>query len=36
MTGSTDDRKKFFGRLFNYANNPLTIAGVVLTTLSGC
>jgi nitrate/TMAO reductase-like tetraheme cytochrome c subunit len=24
-----------FGRLFNYANNPLTLAGAVLTTLSG-
>jgi nitrate/TMAO reductase-like tetraheme cytochrome c subunit len=35
MTASTDDRKKFFGRLFNYANNAITIAGVVLTTLSG-
>jgi hypothetical protein len=32
---SAEDRKKFFGRLFNYANNGLTIAGVVLTTLSG-
>jgi len=28
------DRERFFGRLFNYANNWLTIAGVVLTTLS--
>jgi len=35
MASSTEDRKKFFGRLFNYANNGLTIAGVVLTTLSG-
>ena len=32
---SAEDRKRFFGRLFNYANNGLTIAGVVLTTLSG-
>ncbi len=32
---SAEDRKKFFGRLFNYANNGLTIAGVVLTTISG-
>ncbi len=29
MTASTDDRRKFFGRLFNYANNGLTIAGIV-------
>jgi len=28
------DRERFFGRLFNYANNWLTIAGIVLTTLS--
>ncbi|MBD3856470.1 MAG: NapC/NirT family cytochrome c [Acidobacteria bacterium] len=35
MTASTDERRKFFGRLFNYANNAITIAGVVLTTLSG-
>ena len=35
MTTSVDDRKKFFGRIFNYANNALTIAGVVLTTISG-
>ncbi len=32
---SAEDRKRFFGRLFNYANNGLTIAGVVLTTISG-
>lgn len=30
-----EDRRKLIGRLFNYANNPITIAGVVLTTLSG-
>jgi NapC/NirT cytochrome c family, N-terminal region len=35
MTTDTDDRRRFFGRLFNYANNAITIAGVVLTTLSG-
>jgi hypothetical protein len=35
MTASTDERRKFFGRLFNFANNAITIAGVVLTTLSG-
>ncbi len=35
MTGTTDTRKPASGRLFNYANNGLTIAGVVLTTLSG-
>jgi nitrate/TMAO reductase-like tetraheme cytochrome c subunit len=35
MTASTEDRKKFFGRLFNYANNAITIAGLVLTTISG-
>jgi len=28
------DHKKTIGRLFNYANNLLTIAGVILTTLS--
>jgi len=32
---SAEDRKRFFGRLFNYANNGLTIAGIVLTTVSG-
>ncbi len=35
MTVDIDDRRRFFGRLFNYANNAITIAGVVLTTLSG-
>ena len=35
MAVTTSDRRKFFGRLFNYANNGLTIAGIVLTTLSG-
>lgn len=35
MAASSDDRKKLFGRLFNYANNGLTIAGIVLTTISG-
>ncbi len=35
MTTSAEDRKKFFGRIFNYANNAITIAGVVLTTISG-
>ena len=35
MPTSTEDRRLFFGRLFNFANNGLTIAGVVLTTLSG-
>jgi hypothetical protein len=35
MPGMTEDQKKFFGRLFNYANNGITISGVVLTTLSG-
>jgi hypothetical protein len=34
MTPGTEDRNKFFGRVFNYANNGLTIAGIVLTTLS--
>ena len=34
MTPSTEDRKKFFGRIFNYANNGLTIAGIALTTVS--
>ncbi len=34
MTASSDDRKALFGRLFNYANNGITIAGIVLTTLS--
>jgi nitrate/TMAO reductase-like tetraheme cytochrome c subunit len=31
---ASDERRKTIGRLFNYANNPITIAGVVLTTLS--
>jgi len=35
MAAKTGDRRRFFGRLFNYANNGLTIAGLVLTTLSG-
>jgi len=35
MAVTTSDRRKFFGRLFNYANNGLTIAGIVLTTISG-
>jgi nitrate/TMAO reductase-like tetraheme cytochrome c subunit len=35
VPGTTDTRKPASGRLFNYANNGLTIAGVVLTTLSG-
>ena len=35
MAPSAEDRKKNIGRLFNYANNGITIAGVVLTTLSG-
>ena len=34
MAAEKTDRERFFGRLFNYANNWLTIAGVVLTTLS--
>lgn len=33
MTASAD-RKALLGRLFNYANNGITIAGIVLTTLS--
>jgi len=33
MAATADDRKRFFGRLFNYANNGLTIAGIVLTTM---
>ena len=35
MRGMTEDQKRFFGRLFNYANNGITISGIVLTTLSG-
>jgi hypothetical protein len=35
MPRMTEDQKKFFGRLFNYANNGITISGIVLTTLSG-
>jgi len=31
---SADARRGLFGRLFNYANNPTTIAGIVLTTVS--
>ncbi len=34
MAASSHDRKALFGRLFNYANNGITIAGIVLTTLS--
>ena len=33
MVAATDF-KKSFGRVFNYANNPLTIIGIGLTTLS--
>ncbi len=35
MNISTESRDRFFGRLFNYANNPFTISGTVITTLSG-
>jgi hypothetical protein len=35
VPGTRETRKPASGRLFNYANNGLTIAGVVLTTLSG-
>ena len=34
MAAISQDRKALFGRLFNYANNGITIAGIVLTTLS--
>lgn len=34
MAADTGQGTARFGRLFNYANNPITIAGVVLTTLS--
>jgi len=34
MAASKADRARFFGRLFNFANNPLTIAGIALTTIS--
>lgn len=35
MAHTADSRDKYFSRMFNYANNGLTIAGVVLTTVSG-
>ena len=35
MAQKGDSRRESIGRLFNYANNGITIAGVVLTTLSG-
>jgi hypothetical protein len=35
MTGSDSARDKFLGRLFNYANNAITLSGIVMTTLSG-
>jgi hypothetical protein len=35
VSESGSPRQRSFARLFNYANNGLTIAGVVLTTLSG-
>jgi hypothetical protein len=35
MTANIDEREINFGRLFNYANNPITIAGVLLTTIAG-
>ncbi len=31
---TADERRGLFGRLFNYANNPTTIFGIVLTTVS--
>ncbi len=34
MAASTDDHQGRFGRLFNYSNNGITIAGIVLTTIS--
>jgi len=34
MPTSAENRKHLLGRLFNYANNGLTIAGIVVTTLS--
>ena len=34
MAALSRDRKARFGRYFNYANNGITIAGIVLTTLS--
>jgi hypothetical protein len=34
MIAQHRDQKPLFGRIFNYASNPITIAGVVLTTLS--
>jgi hypothetical protein len=35
MADSTGTRERFVGKLFNYANNPLTVSGIVMTTLSG-
>jgi len=34
MAAISRDKKARFGRYFNYANNGITIAGIVLTTLS--
>ena len=34
MAKMTSDRRNLFGRLFNYANNFLSIMGIVLTTVT--
>ena len=34
MSETTRDRKTRLGKFFNFANNGITIAGIVITTLS--
>jgi len=35
MAGKSSGRGDLIGRLFNFANNPVTVAGLILTTISG-
>ena len=35
MITNAEDRSRFFGKVFNYANNPITLVGIVLTTIPG-
>lgn len=35
MTGEHRSARQVFGRLWNYANNPLTVVGTILTTIAG-
>jgi len=34
MADQKDSPREFLGRVFNYANNPLTIVGIVITTVA--